>query len=115
MRDHEITFDTSKTPAAPVFAPVFNAAVHFIDRHLEEGRAQKTAIRSVDGDVSYRELSENVNRCGNAMKGLGLGPGERVVMVVKDCAEFFYIFWGAIKAGVVPVPISTMRSKRSLS
>ncbi len=32
MRDHEISFDTSKTPATPVFAPVFNAAVHFIDR-----------------------------------------------------------------------------------
>ena len=29
-------------------------------------------------------------------------------MVVKDCPEFFYIFWGAIKAGIVPVPLNTM-------
>ncbi len=108
MRDHEISFDTSKTPAAPVFAPVFNAAVHFIDRHLEEGREQKTAIRSSDGDVTYRELSENVNRCANLLHSLGIHQGERVVMVVKDCAEFFYIFWGAIKGGAIPVAINTL-------
>ena len=29
-------------------------------------------------------------------------------MMVKDCAEFFYLFWGAIKAGIVPVPLNTL-------
>jgi benzoate-CoA ligase family protein len=29
-------------------------------------------------------------------------------MVVKDCAEFFYMFWGAIKAGIIPVPLNTL-------
>ena len=29
-------------------------------------------------------------------------------MVVKDCPEFFYLFWGAIKAGLVPVPVNTL-------
>ena len=29
-------------------------------------------------------------------------------MMIKDCPEFFYLFWGAIKAGVVPVPINTL-------
>jgi len=112
MRDHEVTFDTSLTPAPPVFAPVFNAAVPFIDRHLSEGRAGKIAIRSAAGDVTYQTLADNVNRCGNALNRLGLGPGERVVMVVKDCAEFFYIFWGAIKVGAIPVAINTLwRSK----
>ncbi len=108
MRDHEISFDTSKTPAAPVFAPVFNAAVHFVDRHLDEGRAGKIAIRSAEGDVTYGELAENVNRCGNVLTNLGLARGDRVVMVVKDCAEFFYVFWGAIKSGVIPVAINTL-------
>ena len=108
MRDHEISFDASKTPAAPVFAPVFNAAVHFVDRHLNEARAEKTAIRSVEGDVTYGELAENVNRCGNLLRRLGIGRGERVVMVIKDCPEFFYVFWGAIKIGAIPVAINTL-------
>jgi benzoate-CoA ligase family protein len=29
-------------------------------------------------------------------------------MIVKDCPEFFYVFWGAIKAGIVPVPLNTL-------
>jgi acyl-CoA synthetase (AMP-forming)/AMP-acid ligase II len=29
-------------------------------------------------------------------------------MVVKDCPAFFYLFWGAIKAGIVPVPLNTL-------
>jgi len=31
-----------------------------------------------------------------------------VLMVVKDCPAFFYLFWGAIKAGIVPVPLNTL-------
>ena len=29
-------------------------------------------------------------------------------MVVKDCPEFFYLFWGAVKAGLIPVPLNTL-------
>ncbi|MBV8391690.1 MAG: benzoate-CoA ligase family protein, partial [Alphaproteobacteria bacterium] len=31
-----------------------------------------------------------------------------LMMVVKDCPGFFYLFWGAIKAGIVPVPPNTL-------
>ncbi|MBW7848969.1 MAG: benzoate-CoA ligase family protein [Rhodospirillales bacterium] len=90
------------------FPPGFNAAVPFIDRHLAEGRGAKVAIRSASGEVTYGELAERVNRCGNALRGLGIEPGARVLMIVKDCPEFFYLFWGAIKAGIVPVPLNTL-------
>ena len=95
--------------AALRFATPFNAAVPFIDRHLAEGRGTKTAILTTTGqDVSYAGLAVAVNRYGNALKGLGIGTGERVLMVVKDCPEFFFVFWGAIKAGIVPVPLNTL-------
>jgi benzoate-CoA ligase family protein len=58
--------------------------------------------------VSYAELAERVNRAGNALLARGLEPGDRLLMVVKDCPAFFYLFWGAIKAGVVPVPPNTL-------
>ncbi len=92
------------------FPGVYNAAVYFIDRHLSEGRGAKVAIRTTDDEqVTYAELAERVNRFGNALLTLGLRRGERMVMVVKDCPEFFYLFWGAIKAGIVPVPVNTMQ------
>jgi benzoate-CoA ligase family protein len=109
MKDHTVIVDRAKQPSTLQFAPVFNVAVTFIDRHCSEGRADKVAIRTNLGDeVSYRLLAENVNRCGNALRELGLERGARVILIVKDCAEFFYSFWGAIKAGLVPVPINTL-------
>ena len=93
MRDHTVNIDRSVSPARIDFAPFFNVAVPFIDRHLEEGRGDKIAIRADAGEVTYRELAEKVNRCGNALMALGLSKGDRVLMVVKDCAEFFYVFF----------------------
>jgi len=86
----------------------FNVAVPFIDRHLAEGRGAKAAIRTTGETVTYAELAERVNRAGNALLAAGLKPGDRLLMVVKDCPAFFYLFWGAIKAGVVPVPPNTL-------
>jgi benzoate-CoA ligase family protein len=87
----------------------FNVAVPFIDRHVGEGRGSKVVIRTVHGEtVTYAELAERVNRAGNALPALGLRPGDRLMMVVKDCPAFFYLFWGAIKAGIVPIPLNTM-------
>jgi benzoate-CoA ligase family protein len=86
----------------------FNVAVPFIDRHLSEGRGTKAAIRTSSETVTFAELAERVNRTGNALLALGLQPGDRLLMIVKDCPAFFYLFWGAIKAGIVPVPPNTL-------
>ena len=108
MDDHTVSVDRSTTPATLGFAARFNVAVPFIDRHLEEGRAGKVAIRAGEDSVTYGELAARVNRAGNVLLGLGLEPGARLMMMVKDSPAFFYLFWGAIKAGIVPVPVSTL-------
>jgi benzoate-CoA ligase family protein len=87
----------------------FNVAVPFIDRHVGEGRGAKIAIRTVHGEtVTFAQLAERVNRAGNALLALGLKPGDRLLMVVKDCPAFFYLFWGAIKAGIIAAPLNTL-------
>ena len=48
-----VVVDDATRPSAIAFAPVFNVAVPFIDRHVREGRSAKAAVRTVDGDVSY--------------------------------------------------------------
>jgi benzoate-CoA ligase family protein len=103
-----VSADRSSSPTVLTFAPGFNAAVPFVDRHVAEGRGGKVAIRCASGDVTYAELAANVNRCANVLVRLGLDRGQRLLLVVKDCPEFFYLFWGAIKAGIVPVPLNTI-------
>lgn len=107
LQHNIVLIDDKVSPTAFRFARRFNAAVPFIDRHLKEGRAGKLAIRSPFQDVSYATLAERVAQCGNALRRSGVSPRARLLMVVKDCPEFFYLFWGCIKAGIVPVPLST--------
>jgi len=86
----------------------FNAASHFIDRHIAEGRQQKVAIECGDEQVTYAQLFERVNRLGNALRQLGVRPEERVGMLLLDTPEFAYCFFGIIKIGAIALPINTL-------
>jgi benzoate-CoA ligase family protein len=109
MSDNVVSVDATVSPAIISYSDTFNVAVPFIDRHLEEGRGDKVAIRIHGGGVvTYRTLAEHVNRAGNALVNLGASKGDRILMIVKDSAEFYYLFWGAIKAGIIPVPLNTL-------
>jgi benzoate-CoA ligase family protein len=108
MLSNTVEIDTSEHPSRLRFAPNFNVAVTFVDRHISEGRGAKIAIRTSDAAVTYADLAANVDRCAVSLVRLGLRRGDRMLMVVKDCPAFFYLFWGAIKAGIVPVPLNTL-------
>ena len=110
MRQHTVVVDSSVSPARISYPDVFNVAVPFIDGHLDDIRAFKPAVVFDDtGEtVTYEQLAERVNRCGNLLRTMAGEPEGRVLMVVKDCPEFFYLFWGAIKAGLIPVPVNTL-------
>lgn len=86
----------------------YNAAVDFIDGNVEGGRKDKTAVVDDSGSYTYAQLAEMVNRCGSAFRQLGLAPETRVAMVMVDSVYFPAVFWGAIKAGLVPIPVNTL-------
>jgi 4-hydroxybenzoate-CoA ligase/benzoate-CoA ligase len=86
----------------------FNAAAHFIDRHLTEGRAEKTALIDDAGAYSYAQIAARVNRFGNMLHRLGVAMEQRVMVCLVDGVDFPSAFFGAIKSGVVPVPVSTL-------
>ena len=115
MSQTELTIDRSTCPARLRYGETFNAASWYVDRHLAEGRGGRVAIARASATVTYAELAGRVAQAGNALLGLGLAPGDRVLMVVKDCPEFFFFFWGAIKAGIVPVPVSYLMRARDLA
>jgi benzoate-CoA ligase family protein len=86
----------------------FNLGDFLLDRHLREGRGDKAAIYYKDQVITYRELLEAANRTGNALLELGVEEENRVMICLPDCPEFLYSFFGAMRIGAVPVPISTM-------
>lgn len=86
----------------------FNAAVHFVDRNLEEGRGADTAILYENDAFSYQDVASGVNRAGNALRELGVEIENRVVLLLPDTPELVFAFFGAIKIGAVPVPVNTL-------
>jgi 4-hydroxybenzoate-CoA ligase len=86
----------------------YNAAVDFIDRHVAEGRGNKAAFVDPAREISYAELSNAAARVGAVLARLGVERENRVVLILHDTVEFPMLFWGAIRAGIVPVPVNTI-------
>lgn len=90
-----------------------NAAVYFVDRHVAEGRSGKTAFREADGSrrsLTYGDLLDQSGQFAGALARAGVRREERMAMIVRDQIEFPIAFFGAMKAGVIPVPINTLLS-----
>ena len=90
----------------------FNAAAWFVDRHVREGRGGRLAIVRGGRTLTYGDLAAGVNRVGNALTRLGVRMEQRVMLLLPDCPEFVYAFWGALKIGAVPVPTNTLLTPR---
>ena len=84
-----------------------NAAAVLVDLHISEGRGPKPAILCRDRTVSYDDLYAGVNRFGNALKELGVRIEQRVAILLPDCPELAFAFFGAMKIGAVAVPLNT--------
>lgn len=104
---HPIEPSEARRPVRDGRAQTFyNATVDILERNLDEGRASKLAIRTPERDWMYSELCEQTNRAGNALAALGVEIENRVLMVMADSCEFASCFFGAMKIGAVPVPVS---------
>jgi len=88
--------------------PQYNAAADLIDRNLATGRGNKIAVIDDSGSYTYAALAERVDRCVNGLREFGIEPEQRILLCLLDSIDFPTCFLGAIKAGIVPIPVNTM-------
>ncbi|MEX0922666.1 MAG: benzoate-CoA ligase family protein [Rhodovibrionaceae bacterium] len=86
----------------------YNAACDLIGRNLDAGRGGKEAVRDETGSTSYAELGDRIDRFAAALIRLGVRQEERVLLCLLDTVDFPTAFLGAIKAGVVAVPVNSL-------
>ena len=86
----------------------YNAAADMVDRHVSEGRAAKAAFIDPTRTLTYGELAAESNQAANLMGALGLRREDRAACILLDTCDYPVIFWGAIKAGVVPIALNTL-------
>src|SRR5258706_3010523 len=94
--------------AAAAIPRVYNFADDMLRRNLDAGRAGKPAFIDPRGSWTYGELAERVLRFGHVLRNLGIAPEDRILLCLTDTIDWPTAFLGAIKAGVVAIPVNTL-------
>jgi benzoate-CoA ligase family protein len=89
----------------------YNFAADILKRNLDAGRGGKIAFIDGDGKYTYAELADRVARFANALRALGIRREERILICLLDSIDWPTAFLGAIKAGVVAVPVNTLMTE----
>src|SRR4051812_34988915 len=74
--------------------------------HLARTRGEDVAFRTRDGDTwSWTSYLDRAARFAGGLRRLGVGPGDRVVLMLKNRREFHVADVGALLAGATPISI----------
>jgi len=88
-----------------------NAIEHFLGKAALARHGSRTALLCGEQALSYVELAARVARAANALRALGVSPGERVLLLMRDTPEFAAAWLGAVHAGAVAVALNTKLSE----
>lgn len=83
------------------FPEQFNMADYFLYHNLEEGRENKVCLYFKDQTHTYGDAARMSNRVGNALREAGVEMEDRVLIVLPDCPEFVWSWFGAARIGAV--------------
>jgi benzoate-CoA ligase family protein len=87
---------------------LYNFAADVLERNHAAERAGKAAYIDPRGTWTYAQLAERVDRFGRVLRSFGIRREERILIALTDTIDWPTAFLGAIKAGIVPVPVSTL-------
>lgn len=86
---------------------IYNASRVLFD-NLAKGRSDKLALIGPAGTRTYAELRAEACRWGHGFASLGLKRGDRVLLFLDDTPAYPAAFFGAVRAGFVPLLINTL-------
>ncbi len=87
--------------------PLHYNAVDILEHNLAE-RADKVALYSLGREMTFRQIAEEVNQVGHALKKLGVREGESVGILLPDSAEWVTTYFGIIKIGAVALGVNNL-------
>src|SRR5438132_7710013 len=65
---------------------------------------QQPAVSDERNSWNYGEFAERVARMAGGLRARGLAPGDRVLLSLENCSEFFELLFGCWAAGLCAVP-----------
>ena len=94
---------------------LYNAGEWMLDRNIASGRGSAVAIRCEGRSATYAEVLIDVWKVQALLDDLEVQPGQRALLVLNDDPAFVAWFIGGMRAGAVPVPLSTMLTAAELA
>ncbi|MCG8466637.1 MAG: acyl--CoA ligase [Gemmatimonadetes bacterium] len=83
---------------------------YWCDRAVRD-HSDRVALIDLSSDpareIPYAELDRRMDRVASLLASRGLRPGDRLAMAIGNRFEFVEIMYGAMRSGVVPVPLNT--------
>jgi long-chain acyl-CoA synthetase len=76
---------------------------------------ERPAVRLDEQVMSYSDLLTGAQRVAGLLRGRGVGPGDRVGLVLPNVAPFPVLFYGAVAAGCVVVPMNPLLKAREVT
>ncbi len=64
--------------------------------------------------ITYKELDRLANRFAHALASLGLTGGDRIALLLPNIPQVVIAYFGAWRAGLVPVPINPLYTDREI-
>jgi len=86
----------------------YNFAADILDLNLKAGRTGKPVFIDHRGSWTYGQLADRVERFGNLLHSLGVRREERILICLLDSIDWPTAFLGALKAGIIAVPVNTL-------
>ncbi len=104
--DKVLEYDFDKPEINWFIGGKLNASVNCLDRHLEAGRKDKTAIlwEADDGSsklYTYQQLHYEVNRFANVLKKNGVGKGDRISIYMPMIPELAIAMLACARIGAI--------------
>ncbi len=85
----------------------YNASRVLFD-NLARGNGERLALTGPAGRRSYAQLCAEASKWGHGFLSLGLRRGDRILMFLDDTPAYPAAFFGAVRAGFVPLLINTL-------
>ena len=92
-----------------------DTCAYLLRRRIEAGDGARVAIRCAGRDLTYHEVAQGVETVAAALLRDGLRAEERVLILLPDSPHWVLSFLGAMRAGLVAVPVSTMLTAADLA
>ncbi len=90
----------------------YNAVSELLDDNVEAGLANKTAFVDPDRTLTYGQLQATSRKFANVLKKFDIRREARIALLLHDTVDYPTIFWGALRAGIVPVCLNTLLTER---